>query len=756
MSRRILYFPISAADQARIDPASIQVESGPIDNPDALRLRFTITNPAAGAPRVQPFFAGQMGFLADPGGTLPDETTVFAFTPAEYATWQTRGKLLVNADVASLRLMHTMARRPPLLPNRVAYWPVRLSEAFLYGTCRTPTQLEHTAIRLTAGGKVNTGSGNWPSRAVAGFLTGAYKPALRQHASDPTKDDLQRFAMPTVEMDPVTGAVELWMGAAYQAKFFDDGQTADVDAAATALGVANFDDLAHPSNGALPVWPLLQALQFDMIDADLFNELADKVTIVFPVTPRFFEFRFTLLGRPNENYHCGAFTSQSVRILDSAGSVIQERRIPLHGRVTVSQAPPAAAPPAIKIELPAGPLDPLADRVVIAAASTSRTFDLDFAAAGLETPRLALGPSDLTRYGDILVALGSAPATKTATGTTLSRYEDEIRPAGWPPAGLFVPDTENSMMIFSGSRRPWANMTAEDLNQFFAGLRHVVSSGAPPLPAIRPAEAILVWIMEGKILATMQGFTTPARTQFSFKATFPDFSSGQVAAASAAQIKSLVRARVSWEFWGLDDLNHHLPGQDNKPTSSGDLPTAALNHDAAFEAGRGRMIAAGLNPPTLAEVTDACEAVPSGGDWKFRTAPNHQEIFVWLQHCEYQRRLITLPPNLTPPTNDVWQNPAFGYMAYNGGFESKPTFAIDFTKTVFGAWTDANSRMGAGACTATNPQDALRCQKVTAAEMAMVVSTDPTKSERRGSSRINAMHFSALFDSYARVFPYAL
>lgn len=751
MSRKILYFPISTADQNRIDPASIQVESGPADSPDSIRVRFTVTNPADGAPRVQPLFPGQLGFIPEAGGTLPDETTAFAFTSAEYATWQTRGTLLVDANAASMRAMQAMAARPALLPNRAAYWPVRLPESFLYGTLRSGSQLKHSKIHKAAGGSHAVGTADWQAQAVAGFFHNTYRPGLREDASDPAKDDVQQFAMPTVEMDPVTGAVELWMAGAHRpaSAFLDDKQSGDLAAAAAALGVTSLDDMRHPLNGPVALWPFMQSLESEMIDADLLNYLADAITIRFPQTPRFFEFRFTLMGRPKENYHCGAFTSQRMVLRDSAGNVLQDRLIPLHGRVTVSQPPPAVAPPAVTLELAAGPLTPSADATAMSATG-ARSYSIDF--TSIDPPRLALTPADLTRHGDILIALQSAPTTQTVTRQTLAEWEDDIRPAGWPPAWLIPTGDETSSMVFSGSRRPWAQMAATEINQFLAGLRHVVSGGAPPVPAIRPSEAILLWIMEGKVAGVnYKSFSTPARPQLMFKTEIPGFSGAQVAAASPSDIQTLVRVWALWNLWGLDDLNHHRRVHDNQPVMSGDLPTAVANHNAAFDAGRARITAAGLNPPTRDEVNDAFEVTRSGSDWKFRISPDHHEYLVWLQYTELQRRLILLPPNLTPSTDDVWRYPAFGYMSYNGGMET-PSFDIDPDKTVFRTWTEANALMGVGSCAATNPQDALRCKKVTATEIAMIAPPHG----RRGSSRINGMHVAALSESFALVYPYVI
>lgn len=417
--------------------------------------------------------------------------------------------------------------------------------------------------------------------------------------------------------------------------------------------------------------------------------------------------------------------------------------------MTVSQPPPASAPPAVTLELAAGPLNPSAD--VEAMSSTgARTYSVDF--TSLDLPRLALTPADLTRHGDILIALHSSPTTQTLTRKSLTSWEDDIRPAGWPPAWLTPQPGETSSMIFSGSRKPWVKMAATEINQFLAGLRRIVSSGSPPVPAIRPSEAILLWIMEGKVAGvSYKSFSSPARPQLMFKTEIPGFSAGQVAGATASEIQTLVRVWALWNLWGLDDLNHHGGVHDNEPTLSGDLHGAVANHDAAFDAGRARIIAAGLNPPTRDEVNAGFEVTPSGGDWTFRISPDHHERLVWLQYTELQRRLILLPPNLTPSTDEVWLYPAFGYMSYNGGMETR-SFVIDPTKTIFREWTSANGLMGVGSCAATNPQDALRCKKVTPTEIAMIT---PPKG-RRGSSRINGMHVAALSESFALVYPYVI
>ena len=144
-----LRFLFSAADQARIDARSIQVEDIPhaaaptahSPYPQSMRLTFRVTDPANGPLQIRPLFPGSLMFIPDEPGHGPDPASIdFTDTAfdAAYRTWKTVGTVMVNAltkDV--LRGMEAQAPELHLKPNGVWYSPVQISKSFLLDTLRT-------------------------------------------------------------------------------------------------------------------------------------------------------------------------------------------------------------------------------------------------------------------------------------------------------------------------------------------------------------------------------------------------------------------------------------------------------------------------------------------------------------------------------------------------------------------------------------------------------------------------------------------
>ena len=99
--RDFLRFFLSAADQARVNPASVTaVDLPPPVNSfgaDMARISFKINDPAAGAPQLLPIFPGIMIYEAEPGapGNLPEPADI-VLTSAGYSTWRTRGSIAQN------------------------------------------------------------------------------------------------------------------------------------------------------------------------------------------------------------------------------------------------------------------------------------------------------------------------------------------------------------------------------------------------------------------------------------------------------------------------------------------------------------------------------------------------------------------------------------------------------------------------------------------------------------------------------------
>jgi hypothetical protein len=533
----------------------------------------------------------------------------------------------------------------------------------------------------------------------------------------------------------------------------------------------------HPINGVLHTQQVMKQLRSEMIDGEAANALAQRMFADWPAGPRYFSIHMPLLGALTKPYTCGLLTTQRIELRAEDDMLLQDRRVPLHGRITVSQAPPATGIPeppplVVKVSVPnTGDLR-VTETEEASQGATATQWTVNFATAAA-IPRFSLQPiappaGDATArqaycklLAEICHAFGRNRKTRNYVRQVLRAYEDDIRPPGWPPAGLPEPSGDE---VFHGGREPWSYVARWHLQDFFNGLQDISFTGPGPHPPIRPAEAMVLWIMEGKIaLQAHNLLTTSGRPELDIAdLPFPgdayQFPAADIDAASATQIKTIMRVLTFYQHWGLDDFNSHSGGVDNPPLLDGPIATAVTQHNTRLNQGLTRIDSANVTHPSADTITDSIRTRKVGGRHKIRVRRSFIENLAWLQYSEYLRRMTLLPANL--PTvivgqarEDVWNYPAFSYMAYNGGITTTPNGPINPNKPVFQRWQEATDAIADPACSATKQQDALRCWRITAGELSRL--TDPALGilARRGVARINGLHAAALIESYGAVFP---
>ncbi|MGY8684663.1 hypothetical protein Q2941_43965 [Bradyrhizobium sp. UFLA05-153] len=778
MRAQFLYFPFDSVGLARIDPAMpIEVSAGPAAQPDWMRVRFKVTDPATPLP-FRPVFSGQLMFLPDPPTptrTLPAIDFAFQWTATEYDSWQTTGRVGVTLDPLMFEELRRLVDMPALFANRIWFWPARIPQGLLYGPARNPAKtnpmFKHTDIRPPLGPRIAKNVPAWPGVAAASFLSGDYAPQLKWDANNAALDGLAQLSLPVFDPLP-DGTVEFWIATALASEDvgLSDGALGTVEVTGALLAGTTFQP-ENILNASIPVRQFLTSVRLQMIEADATNALAEAL---LPSTaPTTVPVRFSLIGTqdglPGEagRYLYGMFANAKVRVRNAAGAILQDRALPLHGQVTIT-LPTAAAELPATIEVASTKLEVASSPI----GSGSGPWTLPTAAA--DAVRFALGPIGAPEALVTLLTfdLQNSLATREITRKRLDEYDARLRPTVWPAPG--IPTTDGfgkpvpATQVFVGSREPFNLLNVWELRQIFRAVSGI--TGLPAGVTKSVAHALILWFMEGKLLATSSNvFGQPAISQARHLLSFlnkPPFNQKPPADyenATPGQMASLFRMFVFYQMLGLDDFNHHAGAQDNLPAFDAATPIATLaaNHDAAFDTARARIVAASLNPPDRATVTGAFTLTKSGSgattDWQFRCTADCVERLISLQYCEFLRRVLLLPANVMGTANDANGNPfdirrypAFAYMAFNGGISvSRTNPAIDPRKRVFVEWTKANAEVGTPGCPETTPEGALLCTKVTSEEIQFMAQ----KNDRRGSARLNGIQFGALASSYGRVFP---
>jgi hypothetical protein len=360
--RDFLRFFLSAADQARVVPASVTVTDVGLSDPagsayQALRIGFTINNPAAGPPQLRPLFPGAMLYKAEPGspGNLPDPADI-VLTPAEYATWRTRGTLRIKlGDKKDTVVMAGIREHSPGLevqPTIAWYSPVQLTETFMLTTLTSG--LEKVEVGKSPAAKIKPTHPDWPKHAVSRFLQGTYEGARLRLGETATDDDVFVHAMPSVVM-AADGKVTLTITIA-RTQPPQDG-----DATALDLVTPGFsrDDPRHAINAGIPARHVYRLVLAHLIDGDPTAPLADLVLRPWPQARRYFAFKITRTWQDVPNFSV-LFPSRSaiVNYNTSTSSVDIVLPIPAHGVVYVWEdpaTPPEPGPPVLSLISIQGP-----------------------------------------------------------------------------------------------------------------------------------------------------------------------------------------------------------------------------------------------------------------------------------------------------------------------------------------------------------------------------------------------------------------
>ena len=748
MARKWLRFPLRSSDQQRVTAGTTKVLDGGSSRPDFLRLEFTISDPAQGAPRLMPFFPGMLSFLADPQapGTLPTPAGTFSWTQAEYDGWRTVGTLVVELHPLLVKTIAALPGIPEPTPALVWYWPVRATRTFLHNSIRTKL-LKPEPVRKPTGGSIPVADPKWAQHAVSGFLQGTHRIELSRPSNE-ADDDAAKFDFPSVEM-ATDGTVGLWVAIAAGTKVEDGTKPSDVAASTP------FFDPAHAANALLHSGSTLTQLRVEMLDGQAADPVAEAALAAWPTRPRYFSISFSLPGNADERYLYGAFPGETIKVTEGT-TVLQHRRLPTSGIVTVTQKPaaPPPVPPSVVAELVPGVLR-------ITETSGSRAglqpnqvaFDFSTLAGSARASLQPPGPnvasaSERSAYSQRLAKLchllGRSPKTADAVGRTLAEYEGTIRPTTWTA----------SDPVFRGTRRPWAGVGESDLVALFDGLQRLGPSGAN-LPPVRPGEAMVLFLMEGrerfreeKLLAP--GAPTPFRPLSELIGEA--FSAAALSAASEGQIRTVVRSSLLWTFFGLDEYTlteFSAASQDEVLKFQPPIAQSAADHDQELGTGLQQLVNVGLNAPTGALLNGTID-LRKRTEWEFSLKSNYLEITLWLQYAEYLRRLVactdatqTTPHPAMPAS--AWAFPAFSYVAFNSSAKARRAAEL---------WQRAGTVLaGAPASWVKTPEDALRSWRLEPAEEA---GTPRGGTRRSLIARVNGLHFGALARSYAAVFPRAL
>jgi hypothetical protein len=760
VTRRLLRFPVRAVDQARLIPTiGVQADAAV---PEFLRLQFTLADPVGGAPKLMPLFPCHMEFLADTPTApliLPGPGDIRAFSDAEYASWQTTGTLRLTLHSHHTAAIEGLTNPPPVIPRIVWLWPVRIGKAFLFDSVRGqvsgPAKLKRTLVRPPTGGSIGIGRPEWPRHAISGFLNGYHPVEVQAHGTDPAQDDAIRFDMPELVMS-ASGAVLVTIALA-GGMTIDDKQDAGLDALAAGVPL---QAPRHPRNALLHARHLLTLLRDHLLDAEAGQPLADAVLAPWPTGPRYFSLRWSVPGPATPVYFSGLLPHQEVAVRTVPGNtLLQQRRLPTCGWVSLAQDPPAAG----AAEPP--PLDVLVEHVGgdlrVTRTNGSRVnlppnqvrFNFGLLAGEGRVTLQPPGPDPADaaarraynhRLATICYRLGRTQATSTAVAGRLRAYERTLQPAGWPPR---IP-------VFRGTRDPWRHVCVRELEALFEGLQRLSFTALAP-PPIRPGEAMSLWLMEGKYNATINSIFVAGRDSpfkpFELVSTsgIDPFAPADIAGAARADIQAIVRSFLMWSYWGLDVLTVSRGDptiRDTRPVWTGGVAAAATAHNRTMNAGLAAIIAAGIVPPTRAAVTDTIQVRRRGATWEWQTRPRHVEVMIWLQYAEYLRRVGA--PGLPAGASD---HPAFNYIAYNAGVEAAAAL-----------WARAQTVLNdpAPPVGVETPEDALASWPLTRREEELTPLPDPARPDaplpRSRAGRVNGLHFAVITHTYGAVFPWAL
>lgn len=337
---------------------SIQVDDTPYSAspafgapyPQSMRLRFKLTDPANGAPKLWPLFPGTAAFRVDQSapGSLPDPE-VDTLVQSAYPGWKTRGRLLVVADRTAADHMAGLQTGVEVTPNMVWYEPVVITAPFLF------TTFVSKLSRSVVGGfpEYAPTDPDWPKHAAFHFLRGEHVAIFSTHPTDPAQDDVAANPMPTAVMD-ASGNVDLLVTSAAWRRA-EDGPDEGFE---TQSPPTDISDPAHPRNGALPARHVYRSLRPNLIGGSASSAVLDAFLADWPNAPRYLPIRFTRSWKwqdaqgaplPTCSTH---FPAQTVTVKDAGGGTLVSQRLPAHGVLYVTQPGVAsAAPPSVTVSV---------------------------------------------------------------------------------------------------------------------------------------------------------------------------------------------------------------------------------------------------------------------------------------------------------------------------------------------------------------------------------------------------------------------
>jgi hypothetical protein len=337
----------------------------------------------------------------------------------------------------------------------------------------------------------------------------------------------------------------------------------------------------------------------------------------------------------------------------------------------------------------------------------------------------------------------------------LTEYQRTIRPVAWG-----VGDA-----VFRGTLRPWLGATIAgavvpsvglaDLSALFDALQNLPSG--PGLPTIRAGEAMVLWVMEGRLrlgaypvdgvvfdMLKPGAATSWLPVEPGLFSGFP-FPPADLTAATDAAVRSLLRSALLWFVWGMDVFTTTVkpPGADTDLKWEATLAASAAGHDTKLRNGLKDITDTGLTAPTEAALNAAIELRPGGPGKEFRLTPGYIRTNIWLQYAEYLRRQIAYTsPAIAMPVA-AREVPEFNYIAFNGGLVQAAQY-----------WAEADTTLaGAPPSWVKTHEDALRLKRLTAWEESR---TPRLSTDRSAAPRVNGLHFGALARTYGAVFPRVL
>ena len=342
--RNVLRFLFSKDDAVQVNPETIVVQDAPYaaspvagePYPQSMDITFSLASDKKVAPQVRPLFPGAMTFLgdADATGEFPTPSDV---AEENYADWKTRGTLMVAirkpSDLAALRDQFGSVE---VVPTIVWYSGIILTKEFLFETLVTHLHKDRIYVGSN-GGVICPGNDDWKKHAISGFLKGKYRPKLSLRDT-PAEDDVTK-PMPIVA-DTGNSKFRLIVSCATRGRP-QDARQAELDDLASTL---NYEDPAHPANGAIPARHVYRLARRHLIDGSDRNVAAKAILADWPSAPRYFTIRCTRTWRIQENVSMH-FPQQRIEVKGhQAATSPADQRLPIHGVFYLVQ-PPDKPPP---------------------------------------------------------------------------------------------------------------------------------------------------------------------------------------------------------------------------------------------------------------------------------------------------------------------------------------------------------------------------------------------------------------------------